>query len=83
MCCTRAIVIGKAKADKDPKYASIRDSNPMQTRCAKSLCKAAGVDHSKQCGLGEFAKFQAYLTDYQLCMVSKDHLFGLIYKEEA
>ena len=82
MCPARAIVIGKAKADKDPKYASIRDSNPMQTRVVKSLGKAAGVDHSKQCGLSEFEKFQAYLTDYQLCVVSKDHLFGFIYKGE-
>ena len=65
MCLARAIVISKAKADKDAKYASIRDSNPMQKRLARALCQAAGVDHTKQCGYDEFAIFQ------HICQITK------------
>ena len=74
MCMARAIVIAKSKIDKDPKWKSIRDSPPMQTRVAKALCQAAGVDHTKVCGLAEAAKFQAYLVDYQLNILSQEHM---------
>ena len=80
MCLTRAIVIGKAITDKDPKYASIRDSDKMQTRLARALCVSAGVNPKEKAGIEEVQLFQDHLKDYQTCVVSKEHLFGFIFK---
>ena len=91
MCMARAIVVSKAFVDNDPQYDTIRDSckkdkkttrerKDMQTIHAKALCEAAGVDHTKYCGMEEAAKFQAYLTEYQLCILSREHNETLIFK---
>ena len=91
MCMARAIVVSKAFVDNDPQYDTIRDSckkdkkttrerKDMQTIRAKALCEAAGVDHTKYCGMEEAAKFQAYLTEYQLCILSREHNETLIFK---
>ena len=84
MCLARAIVVGKAKADKDrKKYDTIRKQfgpKSLQTEEATKLCLAAGVDPKVKCGLKEIDKFQAHLKDYQICVVSKDHMNTFIYK---
>ena len=41
------------------------------------MCLAAGVN---KCGIEEIDKFQTHLTDYQICVVSLDHLDRFIYK---
>ena len=84
MCLARAIVVGKAKADKDQKkYDTIRKQfgpKSLQTEEATKLCLAAGVDPKVKCGLKEIDKFQVHLKDYQICVVSKDHMNTFIYK---
>ena len=87
----RAIVVSKAFVDNDPQYASIRDSckkhkktcrerKDIQTMHAKALCEAAGVDHTQVCGIEEAEKFQAFLTEYQLCIISREHNETMIFK---
>ena len=39
-----------------------------------------GVDPKVKCGLKEIDKFQVHLKDYQICVVSKDHMNTFIYK---
>ena len=91
MCMARAIVVSKAFVDNDPQYASIRNSckrqkktcrqrKDVQTVHAKALCEAAGVDHTKVCGIEEAEKFQAYLIEYQLCIISREHNETVIFK---
>ena len=79
LCCARAIVVAKAKLDKDPHYEAIRKKNrAMQTRLARELHESAGVSLGS-CGIPEIKKFQAALPDYQLNVISKEHLNALVY----
>ena len=79
LCLARAIVVAKAKVDNDERYENIRKSEkPLQGRLAHELHEKAGVPLG-QCGIEEVKKFQAYLTDYQINIVSKEHLNSLIY----
>ena len=79
LCCAHAIVLDKAKLDKDPKYKSIVDHRrATQTTLACQLHESAGVPLGS-CGIPEVKKFQAALPDYQLNVISKEHLNALIY----
>jgi hypothetical protein len=79
LCCARAIIVAKAKLDKDPKYKSIVDHRrATQTNLAHQLHESAGVPPGS-CGIPEIKKFQAALPDHQLNVISKDHLNALIY----
>ena len=79
LCCARAIVVAKAKLDKDPKYKSIVDHRrATQTTLARELHESAGVPLGS-CGIPEVKKFQTALPDYQLSVISKEHLNALIY----
>jgi hypothetical protein len=79
LCCARAIVVAKAKLDKDPKYKSIVDHRgKVQGRLARELHESAGVPLGS-CGIAEVKKFQAALPGYQLNVISKEHLNALIY----
>ena len=79
LCCARAIIVTKAKYDKDPQYKSIvKHERPMQTRLAQELHETSGVPLGP-CGIPEVKKFQATLSGYQLNVVSKEHLNALIY----
>ena len=79
MCCSRAIIVAKAKFDKDPQYKSIVTwRETLQRRLAQDLHDAAGVPLGP-CGIEEVKKFQDALPEYQLNVVSKDHLNTLIY----
>ena len=50
----------------------------MQSRLARELHESAGVPLCT-CGIPEVKKFQAALPDYQLNVISKEHLNALIY----
>jgi hypothetical protein len=79
LCCARAIIVAKAKFDKDPQYKCIANNQkPLQGRLAHKLHEAAGVPLGP-CGIPEIKRFQAVLPAYQLNMVSKEHLNALIY----
>jgi hypothetical protein len=79
LCCSRAIIVAKAKLDKDPKYKSmVTPRGTLQGRSAHQLHESAGVPPGS-CGVPEIKKFQAALPDYQLNVISKEHLNAMIY----
>ena len=65
MCLARAIVVGKAKADKDRnENDTIRKHfvpKISQTEEATKLCLAAGVDPKVKCGLKILINFKCIL----------------------
>ena len=73
LCCARAIVVPKAKLDKDPKYKSIVDHRGK----VRELHETAGVPLGS-CGIAEVTKFQAALPGHQLNVISKEHLNAMI-----
>ena len=79
LCLARALVVGIAKVDKDPKYKQIKRSDrPVQREKALALHRAANVPLGP-CGLNEVALFQQYLTDYHIRVISGDHNNSVIY----
>ena len=79
LCCACAIIVAKAKFDKDPQYKSIVSrTGTLQDRLAHQLHESASVP-AVSCGIPEIKKFQAALPDYQLNVISKEHLNALIY----
>ena len=79
LCLARALVVARAKVDKDPRYNQVRDSRkPLQREKAFDLHEAANVPLGP-CGLNEVALFQQYLSDYQIVVVSGDHNNSVIY----
>ena len=79
LCLARALVVARARIEKDPRYNQIRDSSrPLQRERAFDLHEAANVPLGP-CGLNEVALFQRYLTNYQIIVVSGDHNNSIIY----
>ena len=79
LCLARALVVGIAKVDKDPRYKQIKRSDrPVQREKAIALHRAANVPLGP-CGLNEVALFQQYLSDYQIRVISGDHNNSVIY----
>ena len=80
LCLARALVVSIAKIEKDSRYKSIVDHRrPMQTRLAHDLHQKASVPIGS-CGIDEVKQFQAYLTDYQINIVSKEHQNSVIFR---
>ena len=81
-CLARALAVGIAKIEKDPRYKQITNpSRPIQLERALDLHQAANVP-LRPCGLNEVNLFQQYLTNYQLVVVSGDHNNTIIYPRE-
>jgi hypothetical protein len=79
LCLARALVVSIAKIENDSQYKSIvTHRRPMQTRLAHDLHQKAGVPIGS-CGIEEVKQFQAYLTDYQINIVSKEHHSSVIF----
>ena len=79
LCLARALVVGIARIEKDPRYNSIMDSRcNVQGRRAHDLHQAANVPLGP-CGLKEVALFQDYLVHYQIIVVSGDQNNTIIY----
>ena len=79
LCLARALVVARAKIDKDPRYNQIKRSDrPLQREKAFDLHRAANVPLGP-CGLNQVALFQQYLTDYQIRVISGDHNNSVIY----
>ena len=75
----RALVVAKAKLDDDPRDRQIRDHRrPLQTRLAQELHQNANVPLGP-CGIEQAKLFQAYLTEYQINIVSKEYNNNIIY----
>ena len=78
-CLARALAVGIAKIEKDPRYKQIRDSRCyIQLDRALDLHQAANVP-LRPCGLNEVNLFQQHLTNYQIIVVSGDHNNTIIY----
>lgn len=72
LCCARAIVTMKERCHRnDPSnhWGNLRKGKPLQGFLAAELHREAGVSEGK-CGLEELQKFQGYLTEYQIIVVS-------------
>ena len=79
LCCARAIIVAKAKYDKDLQYKSlVSRTGTVQGRLAQELHETSGVPLGP-CGIPEVKKFQTTLPGYQLNVVSKEHLNAVIY----
>ena len=79
LCLARALVVGIAKIEKDPKYKQLINSQrPSQEKAARELHEAANVPLGP-CGITEVQMFQKYLTCYEINIISKDHNNAIIY----
>ena len=79
LCMARALVVAKAKVDDNPQYKSIVDRRgAMQTRLAQELHANTDVPLGP-CGIEEAKRFQVYLTEYQINIVSKEYNNKIIY----
>ena len=82
LCLARALVVGIANIENDPKYKQIRDSRkPVQRQRALDLHQAANVPQGP-CGIDEVELFQNYLVNYQIVVVSGDHNNTIIYPKQ-
>ena len=82
-CLARALAVGIAKIEQDPRYVQIRDSSRhIQYRRALDLHQAANVPFDIPCGLNEVNLFQQYLTNYQIIVVSGAQNNSIIYPYE-
>ena len=84
MCLARAIVTGQAKQElnctnRNYTWRSISDGKRHQKKRAKKLHEKAGVPLDVW-GLDQVKIFQEVILDYQLCVVSKEHLNKIIWK---
>ena len=78
-CLGRALVVGIARIEKDPRYKHIANSSrPLQRARAINLHQAANVPLGP-CGLKEVDLFQQHLTQYQIIVVSGDQNNTIIY----
>ena len=83
LCLARSIIVTKAKIDNDTRSTQIKDfRGTLQAKLTHELHEKASVPLG-QCGIEEVKKFQSYLTDYQINIVSKEHLNMLIYSGPA
>ena len=79
LCLARALIVSIAKIENDSRYKSIVDHRcSLQTRLAHDLHQKASVPIGS-CGIDEVKQFQAYLTDYQINIVSKEHQNSIIF----
>ena len=79
LCAARAIVTARARIDNHHLWENIRKGRGAQTTLAKELHAKANVPLAK-CGIEEIKEFQRVLPDYQIYVLSKEHLNAIIYK---
>ena len=75
LCCARALVTAKARADNHPQWGYIRKGRKMQRSLAVQLHGKARVPLG-ECGYTELSKFQEYLEDYRIILVDADRGFA-------
>ena len=79
LCLARALSVGVARIEKDPKYLQIKDSKRhIQLQRALDLHQAANVPLGP-CGINEVKLFQQHLINYQIIVVSGNHNNCIIY----
>jgi len=81
LCCARALVVAKARADNDLQYRAIQDSrNPIQTRLAQALQEEARVPSDQPTPLEAIPLFEIVLPEYQIVVVSAEHGYSIVHK---
>ena len=79
LCLARALAVAVARIEKDPKYNQIkRTKGRIQLDRALDLHQAANVPLGL-CGLDEVKLFQKYLVNYEITIVSGEHVDSIIY----
>jgi hypothetical protein len=79
ICLATALVVSIARIEKDSRDRQIRNpERPLQERLACELHEKAGVPIGV-CGMSEVKQFQAYLTEYEINIVSKEHQNAIVY----
>ena len=79
LCLARALVVGIANIENDPKYNQIiKSDRPVQRRKALALHQAANVPLGP-CDLNRVKLFQNYLANYRIVVVSGAHNNTIIY----
>jgi hypothetical protein len=79
LCLARALVVSIAKIENDSRYKVIANHRASLQEClAHDLHEKAGVPIGS-CGIDEVKQFQAYWTDYQINVVSKEHQNSIIF----
>ena len=82
LCLGRALAVAIARIENDPQYPQIRESRGrIQFQRALNLHRAANVPLDL-CGLNEVKRFQEYLTNYEITILSGDHDDSIIYPAE-
>ena len=80
LCGLRAIIVGKAIADKSENYEKIRDSrNSCQSDLVKALADELSLDYNQPIGISELVKIEAYLKYYQFIIIDGDNLSTVLY----
>ena len=78
MCCARALVTARARIEEDDRWNSIRQGRKIQERLALELHELADVP-VQDCGIEEVKQFQIAMPDYQIFVVSAEHLNAIVY----
>ena len=80
LCFGRALVVAKARVDRDRNYNAVRANNTKtQATYAKALYEKANVKEGP-CGPEEWQKFQNHLSTYQIIVVSAEHGNAIIFQ---
>ncbi|XP_055355347.1 uncharacterized protein LOC129600792 [Paramacrobiotus metropolitanus] len=80
LCMARALVMGKALADKNSKrFRSLRKGKREITKLAKLLILRAGLPE-RSFGLSDIPAFEKVLKGYRIIVVSIDHANAIVHK---
>ena len=75
LCCARAIVTARAKAENHPKWRSFKRGLPLQLNSALELHQRAGV-RPGTCGADELHQFTLALPEYTLVAVDTNRAYA-------
>ena len=80
LCGLRAIIVGKAAADKDADYFRVRRSgSSLQNRRAIEIASKLGFNFDEKIGIKEIKIIEEYLKDYQFIVIDGDTINEIIY----
>ena len=75
LCCARALVTARAKAENHPKWRSFKRGLPLQLNSALELHQRAGV-RPGPCGADELHQFALALPEYTLVVVDANRAYA-------
>ena len=75
LCCARALVTARAKAENHPQWRSVQRGRPLQMNSALELHQRAGV-RPGPCGADELHQFALALPEYTLVVVDANRAYA-------